>query len=446
MNLQSRAAELWLLGRFLLEPSVIALCELQAEDFYYPAHQLIYQAMQALLNRNQPSDLIFLSEELSRSGQLKQAGGLTALAALTDNTNTIEDPLHYSSMLKELTALRRLQGACQQILMALKETGTSTELLAQAEAQIYALTANSQRKTPPLSQLVSEYLTLLEQRGDSSALTGLPTGLNHLDRLTAGLQPGDLVILAARPSMGKTAFALHLAYHAALAGQRVALFSLEMGSEQLVHRLMAMLSFIDLAVLRAGQVTDQHWNQLIPAAERLSGLPLSLDDTSSLSLSDLRSRCRRMAAQKPLNLVVLDYLQLMRGEGGPRGSREQEISSISRGLKQLARELKCPVVALSQLNRSLESRPNKRPMMSDLRESGAIEQDADVILFLYRHWVYARMGDPTAEQDETLKHQAEIIIGKQRNGAIGTVQAVFLPAYGVFGNPAAEQLKDWVVE
>lgn len=446
MNLQNRGAEQWLLGRFVLEPSVLALCGLGVDDFYFPSHQLIYSVMQKLCDKGNPLDLVFLQHELEQAGTLKQAGGMLALVSLTDNTNTMDDPLHYAGVLKELTALRRLQAACQNIQMALKEPGSSTELLAQAEAQIYTLTAQQQRGTPPLHQLVSEFFTGLETRGQTHGLTGLPTGITKLDQMTAGLQPGDLVVLAARPSMGKTAFALHLAYHAAKAGQHVAFFSMEMGAEQLVHRLMGMLSLIDLGVLRSGRVAEWQWNTLIPAGERLANLPLHLDDTSSLSLADLRSRCRKLAAQRPLGLVVVDYLQLMRGEQVRGGSREQEISSISRGLKQLARELKCPVVALSQLNRSLEQRQNRRPMMSDLRESGAIEQDADVILFLYRHWVYARQTDPLAETNDALKRQVEIIISKQRNGGIGTVQGVFIPEHGLFANPAPDQLRDWIGE
>jgi len=437
MRLLNLDAERMVLGRILLEPSLLDVVELKTDDFFSAAHQLLWLTFRELERQQKPLNLVQVMEELNRNDQLAQVGGSVAVAGLTDNCAVCEDVTPYVTILKELAALRRLHNTTLQIQSRIREGGQPSELLSEAEGAIMALSQEAAPSAPePLSQVLSVYLDELAAR-DGRPVTGLPTGLTRLDRMLSGLQPGDLVILAARPSMGKTAFSLNMAVAAARSQTAVAIFNLEMNKGSLGQRLVSLNAQVDLGKLRTGNLSQQDWEQVIKASERLSELPLFLDDTPGLSLAELRSRARRIAAQRPLGLIVVDYLQLIKTERTRGGNREQEISALSRGLKLLARELKCPVMALSQLNRSLEYRQDKRPLMSDLRESGAIEQDADVILFLHREVVFTRDADRADE----LKYKAEIIVAKQRNGATGTVEAVFLPHLGAFANPASVELQ-----
>jgi len=401
-------------------------------DFYRQDHRSIFRAIESLADKNQPFDVVTLSEWLEPRGELENAGGLSYLGVLAKDTPSVANIRAYADIVRERAILRGLIGVAGEIADTAFNPGgrESREILDDAERKVFEIAEQGMRGKQgfrPLKSLVKgavEYIDTMNERGDG--LIGVSTGYEDLDQLTSGLQAGDLVIVAGRPSMGKTSFAMNIAEYAVIKQQQpVAIFSMEMPGEQLALRMLSSMGRINQQRLRTGRLQDEDWPRLTSAVELLANAPMFIDDTPALTPTELRSRARRLAREhKGLGLIVVDYLQLMQGSGGE--NRATEISEISRGLKALAKELKVPVMALSQLNRSLEQRPNKRPIMSDLRESGAIEQDADVIIFIYRDEVY--------NEESEHKGSAEIIIGKQRNGPTGTVRLTFRGEFTRFEN------------
>ena len=401
-----------------------------AADFFRQDHQLIFHAIGNLANENKPFDVVTVAEELEHNGELTDVGGLATLAELVEDTPSAANIAAYADIVRERALLRNLIRTGANITeRGYQPEGRSTdELVDMAEREVFEIAdreSRDRRSVRSIKELLAGAVDRIDQlfRSDSP-ITGVSTGFSDFDDMTSGLQKSDLVIVAGRPSMGKTAFAVNIAEHAAIRdGLPVAVFSMEMPGEQLAMRMMSSLGRIDQHKVRTGRLDDDDWPRLTSAVGMLSEVSLFIDDTPGLTPSELRSRCRRIKREHDLGLVIVDYLQLMRLPGSSE-NRATEISEISRSLKILAKELSVPIVALSQLNRSLEQRPNKRPVMSDLRESGAIEQDADVIVFIYRDEVY--------NEDSADKGIAEIIIGKQRNGPIGTVRLAFLGQYTRF--------------
>lgn len=436
-------AERAVLGAILIENDALirVLEHVQADDFYREAHRLLFTHMVQLNQISRPVDSVTLAESLRSAGVLELVGGMIGIASLTDAVPVTTNIAAYAQIIREKAVMRRLLEAVGQISDQVYATETEfQELLNFAETTIFKVTeVRGGKAFAHISTVLEATFAQIEKRyAQKESITGIPTGLNGLDRMLAGLQKSDLLILAARPAMGKTAFALNLAQHAAIRnGVCTAVFSLEMSKEQLVMRMLTSEGKVDASKVKTGQLEDDDWQMLIKAAEKMYDAPIYIDDTPGLSINELRSKVRRLKQEKGLGLLVVDYLQLMTGSS-KTASREQEISEISRGLKGIAKELNIPVIALSQLNRSLESRTDKRPMMSDLRESGAIEQDADIIMFIYRDWVYKRKESPEFENDEELKRKAEVIIGKHRSGPTGTVHVIFLGEYSSFVNPVQE--------
>jgi replicative DNA helicase len=430
---QSLEAEMSILGGILLDNDAInhVLELLVADDLYRESHRKIFRAMVELSEQREPCDFITLSDILKRRGELEEVGGAPYLAALVDYVPTAANIVYYCRIVKEKAIRRSLITSATQIVTQGYEEGVEVEaLLDSAQKVIFEIAEN---KLKPAFYALGEVLkdaiknieTLYERK---EHITGVPSGFVDLDKKTAGFQRGDLVIVAGRPSMGKTALVLNIAQYAAIhASDRpgIAIFSLEMSKEQLVMRLLCSEARVDASRLRTGHLIDTDWPCMAKAAGTLHEARIFIDDTPAITVMEMRAKSRRLKAEKGVGLIIVDYLQLMRGNNAE--SRQQEISEISRSLKALAKELNVPVIALSQLNRGLESRTDKRPMMSDLRESGAIEQDADVIMFVYRPEVYEK-------ENEELKGKAEIIIGKQRNGPIGTVDLTFRGEYTRFEN------------
>jgi replicative DNA helicase len=406
------------------------------EAFYAEAHRKIYAAMQALRSQGRPVDLVTLSEELSRRGQLEEVGGTAYLLQLSEATPTAAYAEHYARIVKEKWTLRRLiQAAGEAMRLAYEEAGSLDEILDTAGKKILevALT-KTDTEARPMRELVHETFehieALFQNKGE---VAGVRTGFKELDQLIGTLGPGSLNIIAARPAMGKTAFALTIAQNAALKeGVGVGIYSLEMPAAQLTLRMMCSEARIDMNRVRLGQLTDRDFSRLVDVASRLSEAPIYIDDTPDLTLMELRARARRLVSQNQVGLIIIDYLQLMSGPGSGKSgeNRQQEIAAISRGLKALARELGIPIIALSQLSRAVEARPNKRPMLSDLRESGSIEQDADLVMFIYRDEYY----NPHSEKAGI----AEIIVGKQRNGPTGTVELQFHASHVRFNDLARD--------
>jgi replicative DNA helicase len=407
---------------------------LDGEDFYSEAHRKIFTAIVELYDKNEPSDLITLSNILKSKNQLDQAGGVTYLSSLADNVPSAANISHYSKIVKEKAILRRLIGTATEILNKSYNTGADiSTVLDEAEHAIFEICENKLRPAfSPFKDIIKESVKTIEKLYERKELvTGVPTGFEKIDDITSGLQKSDLVIIAGRPSMGKTAFALNIAQYAALeANIPVAVFSLEMSKEQLAIRMLSSEARVDSQRIRRGFLGEADWPRLIAAAGRLSEAQIFIDDSSAITALEMKAKARRLKSEVDLGLIILDYLQLMRSGGYRETSREQEISEISRSLKALAKELNVPVIALSQLNRKLEDRTNKRPQMADLRDSGAIEQDADLIAFIYRDEVY----DKSEENPE--KGMAEIIIGKQRNGPTGMVKLAFQDKFARFENLA----------
>ncbi len=407
-------------------------------DFYRDEHRRIFRTIQRMQERGKPADVVTVAEALDAAGETEHTGGLAYLGELAQNTPSAANIKRYAEIVRERAILRQLVTAGDEIAAsALNTLGREPKvLLDEAEAKVFAIAESGARHqtgfqhiNPLLTQVV-ERIQELHDRDNPSDITGIPSGYTDLDKMTSGLQPGDLVIVAGRPSMGKTSFSLNIAEHVAIEyGAPVAVFSMEMGGAQLAMRMLASVGRLDQSRVRTGRLNDDEWSRLSYALGKIHEKAIYIDETPALNPIDLRARARRLHRQcGKLGLIVIDYLQLMSGSSQGE-NRATEISEISRALKGLAKELECPVIALSQLNRSLEQRPNKRPVMSDLRESGAIEQDADLILFIYRDQVY--------NPDSPDKGMAEIIIGKQRNGPLGTVRLSFLGEYTRFENFAS---------
>jgi replicative DNA helicase len=405
-----------------------------AADFYRPAHRAIFRQIALLVDRGEPVDVVTVSDRLLATGELDAAGGHTYLAELAEQTPTASNVRAYAKAVRERSVLRQLINAAQDIASAgfNPEGRSSEELVDEAERLIMQISESGQKAGGPqgMEGLLKGAIDRIEELYNTGGdITGLTTGFIDLDRMTSGLQPSDLVIVAGRPSMGKTSFAMNLVENAALASDRpLMVFSMEMPAEQLVIRMLSSLGRIDQSRVRTGKLEQDDWPKLASATEKLKGTQVFIDDTPALTPTELRSRVRKLVREQgDLGMIMVDYLQLMRVAGSGEG-RTAEISEISRSLKAIAKEFKCPVVALSQLNRSLEQRPNKRPVNSDLRESGAIEQDADVIMFIYRDEVY--------NEDSPDKGVAEIIFGKQRHGPIGSCRLSFQGQFTRFENLA----------
>jgi len=401
---------------------------LNDSDFYRYEHRLTYSAVAALVNASKPADVVTVFEHLQNLGKAEEAGGLAYLNSLAQYVPSAANIRRYAEIVRERAVLRKLVAASDEIsTSAFNPQGKPVaKILDEAEQKIFKIGEEGSRMKEgfqSMDRLVVDLLDRVQEMADNPQdVTGVPTGFIDLDRMTAGLQGGDLIVLAARPSMGKTAFAINIAEHVALnEGLPVAVFSMEMGAAQLAVRIVGSIGRINQGHLRTGKLTDEEWPRLTEAIEKLRHVSLHIDETPGLTPSELRANARRLARTcGKLGLIVVDYLQLMSGSSSDGGdNRATELGEISRGLKMLAKELQCPVIALSQLNRSVEQRTDKRPMMSDLRESGAIEQDADIIMFIYRDEYYTK--DACKEPGV-----AEIIIGKQRNGPTGVVKLAFL--------------------
>lgn len=438
----SQEAEQSVLGGLMLEDTAWdRAAEIVSEnDFYRRDHRLIFRAIAILAEESKPRDALTVSETLNRLGELEEAGGIAYLGEIVKNTASAANIGAYAEIVRERSVLRQLIRVSYEVSdSAYQPQGaTSREILDDAERKIFAIAEQQQKGTgpQPIRTLLAQTVNRIEALyGSTDALTGLSTGFDKLDEMTSGLQKGDLVIVAARPSMGKTTFAMNLVENVLMGGAPVLVFSMEMPADSLVMRSLSSLGRIDQNRVRSGKLEEEDWPRLTSTMSMLNEQKLFIDDTGGLSPTEVRARARRVARENggQLGLIMVDYLQLMRVPG-QESNRVNEISEISRSLKGLAKEMNCPVIALSQLNRSLEQRPNKRPVMSDLRESGAIEQDADVIMFIYRDEVY----NPESEHKGT----AEIIIGKQRNGPIGKVYLAFLGKYLRFEDLAPEYYRD----
>ena len=421
---QNLEAEQAVLGAMLIEKEAIARVTelLKGGDFYREAHRLIFEAMLDLYNRNEAVDMITVIELLKREDNLEKVGGIAYVTSLANSVPTAANVHYHAKIVEEKALLRQLiQTSTQIAALGYEGSEEVSQIVDQAEKMILEV---SNRRIggdfTPIKSIVLDAFGKIEQLYESrGGITGLATGFKDLDRLTSGLQKSDLILVAARPSMGKTAFTLNIASNVAIREKKaVAFFSLEMSKEQLVQRMLCAEASIDSQKLRIGELEDDDWTKLINAADRLSGAPIFIDDTAGISVLEMRSKARRLKVEHDLSLIIIDYLQLMQGSGGKGGeNRQQEISEISRSLKGLARELGVPVIALSQLSRSVESRQVKKPMLSDLRESGSLEQDADIVAFLYREDYY----NPDTEN----KNITEIIVAKHRNGPVDSVQLFF---------------------
>ncbi|EAT15151.1 replicative DNA helicase [Desulfuromonas acetoxidans] len=442
---QNLEAEMSVLGGILLENDALnkALELLIPDDFYRESHRQIFLALIALSERNEPADLVTLTAELKQNDQLNAVGGSSYLASLVDYVPTAANITYYAKLMKEKAVARHMINVATEIASRGYEGQEMDKTLDWAEKSIFEI---SSMKTRPsyfsTKEIMKDTFKAIEKLYERKELvTGVPTGYTDLDTMTAGLQPGDLVIVAGRPSMGKTAFCLNVVEYAAMHSNNPSaalVFSLEMGKEQLVQRMLCSVARVDASRLRTGHLGETDWPKLTNGAGLLSEAKIFIDDTPAISVLELRSKARRLKAEHDLGIIVIDYLQLMQGSNPE--SRQQEISEISRSLKALAKELNVPVIALSQLNRSLENRTDKRPIMADLRESGAIEQDADVIMFVYRESVYCeacRRRDGSCDKGH--EQDAEIIIGKQRNGPIGTVHLTFRGQFTRFENQAKRE-------
>jgi len=428
---QNIEAEQSILGGILIENEAVnrVMEILDADDFYRDAHRKIFNALINLSERDEPADLITLTNELRKIDQLDFIGGASYLASLIDSVPTAANIEYYAKIVKEKAILRKLiQTSTDIITQSYEDRGDVEGFLDEAERAIFEI---SEKRVKPsfysIREIVKESFATIERLFKKKELvTGVPSGFKELDRMTAGFQPSDLIIIAGRPSMGKTAFCLNVAQYAAIENKiPVAIFSLEMSKEQLVIRMLCSEAHVEGTRLRTGFLNESDWPKLTIAAGNLSEAPIYIDDTAALSVLELRAKARRLKSDHGLGMVILDYLQLMKGRARVE-SRQQEISEISRSLKALSKELNIPVIAVSQLSRKTEERTGNRPQLSDLRESGAIEQDADLILFLYRDEIYNR------SEDNPNRGKAEVIIGKQRNGPIGKIDLAFLDKFTTF--------------
>ncbi|GAC1448017.1 MAG: replicative DNA helicase [Ktedonobacterales bacterium] len=421
---QNVEAESGVLGSLLIDPEAIVQVAdyLRPEDFYREAHRSIYQAVLELYEQHEPADLITLTDELARRGKLEEIGGASYVSSLANQVPTSANVDFYGHIVERTAILRRLIHAAGQIAAVAYNDPDATSALDQAEKLIFNVSQRFNRSDfDHVRDTLREYIDKLDQlHAHRGNIVGVASGFSDLDKMTGGLQKSDLIILAARPAVGKTALALSLAHNAALRfGHGVAIFSLEMSKEQLVQRLLSMDAGVDQSKLRNGFIDDEEWERISESVGRLSEANIYVDDTPGITLVEMRSKARRLMMERGFSLMIVDYLQLMQGSGSGRGheNRVQEVSEISRGLKALACELNVPVLALAQLSRAAESRTEKKPQLSDLRESGSIEQDADIVMFIYRDEVY----NPETER----KNIADIIVAKHRNGPVGQISLYF---------------------
>lgn len=430
---QNLEAEQAVLGAILLEKDALfrVIEYLTPEDFYRSAHQRIYRAMQEVSESGEPVDLITITADLQNKKILEEVGGVSYLTDLANSVPTAANIEYYAKIVEEKAILRRLIKVATEIASTgYSESEEISQIIGNAEKKIIEL---SQKRINdgfvPIKDILMETMDRIEHlHNKKGGITGIPSGFTDLDKMTSGFQKSDLIIIAARPSVGKTAFALNVAQNvAARAKETVAIFSLEMSAQQLVQRMIAAEGNIDGHKLRTGLMEENDWQKLTMAMSTLSEAPIYIDDTPGINVYDIRAKARRLKAEKGLGLILIDYLQLIHGRG-KSDNRQQEISEISRQLKGIARELEVPVIALSQLSRAVEQRQDKRPMLSDIRESGSIEQDADIVAFLYRDDYY--------NQESEKQNIIEIIIGKQRNGPVGKVELVFLKNFNKFVNYA----------
>lgn len=428
---QNVEAEQAVLGAMLLshDAVIVAMEKLQSQDFYRDVHRIIFEAMEHLHRENKEIDVITLPDELKRMKKLDDVGGLEYVLNLPNLVGSAANIEYYANIVAEKALARNLISTCTELTTEAYDGQKETEaLLDDAERRILQLSNTKNRgdfaSVGAVVEVTLDKITKLYE--NKAGLTGLPTGFRDLDRMTSGLQPSDLILVAARPSMGKTAFTLNIAQNVGVRQHKtVAFFSLEMSQEQLVQRLLCQIAHIDSQKLRTGQLnSDEEWTRLTDACDKLYESPIYIDDTPGISVAEMRSKARRLKSEHGLDLIIVDYLQLMQGRNAE--SRQQEISEISRSLKALARELKVPLIALSQLSRSVESRQDKRPMLSDLRESGALEQDADIVSFLYREDYY--------DKETENQHITEVILAKHRNGPVGSVKLYFKNEFTLFLN------------
>lgn len=428
----SKEAEQSVIGSMIMDKDAIITASeiLHKDDFYFQQYGIIFETIVELFTAGQPVDLVTLQNKLKEKDVPEEVSSLSFVRELLSSVPTSANVKYYATIVSENAVKRRLIRMNEEIeneCYAGKESLDS--ILNKTEKDIFELlNSRSSEEFVPIRQVVLTALEKIENASkQSGTVTGIPTGFIDLDYKTTGFQKSDFILIAARPSMGKTAFVLNIAQHIALSEKKsVAIFSLEMSKEQLINRMLSLESRVDAQALRTGNLSDMDWEKLIEGADAISESKLIIDDTPGISISELFSKCRKLKLEQELDIIIIDYLQLMTGSSRKSESRQQEISEISRSLKALARELNVPVVALSQLSRAVEQRPDHRPMMSDLRESGAIEQDADVVMFIYRDEYY--------NKDTELKGISEIIIAKQRNGPIGTVNLAWLPEYTKFAN------------
>ena len=425
-------AEQAIIGSMLTDKdAVIAAIEiLREQDFYREDNRIIYSAIQNLYNRSEPIDIITLKAELKSMGKLEAVGGLEYIVQLPDRVPTTSNVEQYIKIVEEKSMLRALiKTADELITLGYDPTQEVEQVIDTAEKKIFeVMQKKNQKGYSSMKDILIDTFTQLEQLyNQKEMITGVPTGFADLDYRTSGLHNSDLILVAARPAMGKSAFALNIATHAAVRGKvPVAIFSLEMSKEQMANRILCSEAMVDSAKVRTGKIDDEEWGKLAAASGELSEAGIYIDDTPGISVMEIRAKCRKMKLEKNIGLVVIDYLQLVQGSNRKGGSREQEIAEISRSLKILAKEINVPVIALSQLSRAPEQRVDHRPMLSDLRESGSIEQDADIVMFLYRDDYY--------NEDTDKKNIAEVIIAKHRSGATGTVELLWLGNYTKFAN------------
>ena len=426
-------AEQAIIGSMLTDKDAVisAIEVLKEDDFYREDNKAIYSAILNLYNRAEPIDIITVKSELESMGKFEKVGGLEYLAELPEKVPTTANAMKYIKIVEEKSTLRRLIKTANEIIeLGYSPTEDVEDIMEGAEKKIFNIMQDKSQKsyTPIKDALVESFTKLEELYNRKQHITGVPSGFTELDYRTAGFHGSELILIAARPAMGKTAFALNIAANAALKGNTaVAVFSLEMSKEQLVNRILCSESMVDSNKVRTGKLEEDDWTKLAGTIGPLSEAEIYIDDTPGINIMEIRAKCRKLKLEKNIGMVVIDYLQLIQGSGNRRsGSREQEISEISRSLKILAKELDVPVIALSQLSRAAEQRPDHRPMLSDLRESGAIEQDADIVMFLYRDDYY--------NQDSEKKDIAEVIIAKHRGGSTGTVELLWLGSYTKFVN------------
>ena len=411
--------------------AVISAIEvLKEEDFYRADNRAIYGAILNLYSRAEPIDIITVKAELESLGKFEQVGGLEYLAMLPDKVPTTANAMKYVNIVEEKSTLRSLIKTANEIIeLGYDPTEDVTDVMENAEKKIFNIMQNKDKKSySPIKDILVDSFTQLEELYNRKQhITGVPTGFTELDYKTAGFHGSDLILIAARPAMGKSAFALNIATNAAVrANVPVVIFSLEMSKEQMVNRILCSEAMVDSNKVRTGKLEEDDWTKLAGSIGPLSEAEIFIDDTPGISVTEIRAKCRKLKLEKNIGMVVIDYLQLVQGSNKRNGSREQEISEISRSLKILAKEIGVPVIALSQLSRAVEQRPDHRPMLSDLRESGAIEQDADIVMFLYRDDYY--------NQDSEKKDIAEVIIAKHRGGSTGTVELLWLGSYTKFVN------------